>query len=149
MKKKYITIEKINKVEEPMVAYEVNINSNPLSIIESARKGISFSKALELADKMSLSQLEFANILHISLRTLQRYEVSKVLDADESSKIIQLQSINNRGVQVFGDQKSFNLWLRTSLISLTNKTPIQYFDTPFGFQLISQILGRIEHGIFA
>jgi putative toxin-antitoxin system antitoxin component (TIGR02293 family) len=144
MKNKYQNQNTETKVEEPMVAY-----ANPLNIIDTARKGIKISNALDLVNKLGLSQLEFANILHVSLRTVQRFESSKLLDSDGSSKIIQLQNINTKGVNVFGSQSSFNQWIRTPLLSLNNKTPLQYFDTPFGFQLIEQLLGRIEHGIFA
>ena len=91
MKNKYQNQNTETKVEEPMVAY-----ANPLNIIDTARKGIKISNALDLVNKLGLSQLEFANILHVSLRTVQRFESSKLLDSDGSSKIIQLQNINTK-----------------------------------------------------
>ncbi|MBC7884726.1 MAG: DUF2384 domain-containing protein [Saprospiraceae bacterium] len=120
-----------------------------LNIISHARAGIKVGYLLELGEVLGLSQLDLCKILHISLGTLQRYHSDLVLDADASSKVIQLTILRQRGLIVFGNQSGFNHWLKAPMSSLEGKPPLDYLDTPFGFQLIFQILGRIEHGVFA
>jgi putative toxin-antitoxin system antitoxin component (TIGR02293 family) len=71
------------------------------------------------------------------------------MDADASSKIIQLSILKEQGLSVFGDQSSFNEWLKQPVPELDNATPLSMLDTPFGYQILFQILGRMEHGIFA
>lgn len=141
-------------VNEPAAAYLSSTSSSDyqgadLRVIRHAREGIKIGYLLELTDLIGLTQMEICKILHISLRTLQRYEPDYVLDSDASSKVIQLGMLHRRGLDVFGDTKDFNYWLKAPISSLEGKAPLDYLDTPFGFQLINQILGRIEHGIFA
>lgn len=120
-----------------------------LSVIRTARAGIKTGHFLDLGLRMGLSMLELATVLNVSLRTLQRYDAGQVLDADQSAKVISLELLNSHGNEVFGSQLSFNDWLRIPVGELDNNPPLSYLDTPFGFMVLEQILGRIEHGIFA
>ncbi len=120
-----------------------------LGVIRTARAGIKTGYFLELGARMGFSMQELATVLNVSLRTLQRYDADQVLDADQSAKVISLELLNGHGIEVFGDQHSFNEWLRIPVAELDDKSPLSYLDTPFGFMVLEQILGRIEHGIFA
>lgn len=148
--KKYL-IQKDNslKVGEPSVAYNSSMSNVGLQVIHDARNGIKTDFFLRLGDSMALSLSDMSKILNISLRTLQRYEPTLLLDADASSKVIQLIILNRRGIEIFGDQLSFNVWLRSPISELEGSTPLALLDTPFGYQILHQILGRIEHGVFA
>jgi putative toxin-antitoxin system antitoxin component (TIGR02293 family) len=140
-------------VSEPAVAYSPTYNGRladaGLQVVQNARNGLKTSFFLQLGEKMGLSMQDMSKILNISLRTLQRYEDEHILDADASSKVIQLYLLQQKGLDVFGTQPSFNSWLRDPLPELDGGTPLEYLDTPFGYQILHQILGRIEHGIFA
>ncbi len=138
----------INIVEEPAAAWESPIGSIS-EMINFSRNGINMNYLNKLSNKLSLSLQEMGEILHVSLRTLQRYAPTKVLDTDASAKAINLAALQVHGIDVFGSEKDFNEWLRSEVPHLGNKTPLSYLDTPFGFTLIDQTLGRIEHGLFA
>lgn len=121
-----------------------------ISNIQKARKGVPFSKAITIADQLNLTMQELADILHVSLRTLQRYDPNKIMDVEISTKILRLESFALHGAEVFGkDYKAFAKWLRLEVPALEGKSPISYLDTSFGLDWIDQILGQIEHGIFA
>jgi putative toxin-antitoxin system antitoxin component (TIGR02293 family) len=121
-----------------------------ISNIQKARKGVPFSKAITIADQLNLTMQELADILHVSLRTLQRYDPNKIMDVEISTKILRLESLALHGAEVFGkDYKAFAKWLRLEVPALEGKSPISYLDTSFGLDWIDQILGQIEHGIFA
>lgn len=121
-----------------------------ISNIQKARKGVPFSKAITIADQLNLTMQELADILHVSLRTLQRYDPNKIMDVGISTKILRLESLALHGAEVFGkDYKAFAKWLRLEVPTLEGKSPISYLDTSFGLDWIDQILGQIEHGIFA
>ena len=138
-----------NIMNEPMAAYFTSPISNTSQMINFARQGINMTYLSNLSDKLSLSLQEIGNILHVSLRTLQRYAPTKVLDSDASAKVLNLANLQKHGKDVFGTEEDFAEWLKTEVPALGNKTPLSYLDTPFGFQLIDQTLGRIEHGLFA
>ncbi len=153
--KKYQNVSDFSYLaSEPAAAYISSATSTDyqgadLSIIRHARKGIKTGYLLQLGDLMGLTQIEISKILHVSLRTLQRYDHDFILDSDASSKVIQLGMLYHRGLDVIGDQLGFSDWLKSPMSSLEGRSPLDYLDTPFGFQLINQILGRIEHGVFA
>lgn len=120
-----------------------------LTSVDEARQGVTIKEFTTLASKMGLTQTEMSMILNISLRTLQRYSDHFVLDADSSSKVLQLKAMNERGIEIFNNQLSFNKWLKSPVRELEGETPLSYLDTALGFYILDQILGRIEHGIFA
>jgi putative toxin-antitoxin system antitoxin component (TIGR02293 family) len=137
---------------EPAVAYISNpryTSSADLMVVRHARSGLKTGYFYFLGHKMDLSISDLAKILNVSLRTLQRYLPDQLLDTDASAKVIQLSLLNQHGVEVFGTQESFNLWLKAPVMDLEYQTPLSLLDTPFGFDLVHQILGRIEHGVFA
>lgn len=151
MKEKEFQLEDTpqNIANEPFTEYISMPAYNTAQLINYARQGVNMSYLNNLSEKLSLSLQEIGNILHVSLRTLQRYAPSKTLDSDASAKVLNLAALQKHGLEVFGDEKSFNNWLKTPVPSLGNSTPLSFLDTPFGFQLIDQTLGRIEHGLFA
>jgi putative toxin-antitoxin system antitoxin component (TIGR02293 family) len=142
-------VTKNNIVNEPSILYQNSPLNNAVELINYARQGINMKYLTNLSDKLSLSLQEIGDILHVSLRTLQRYAPTKVLDSDASAKALNLAALQAHGIDVFGTATDFNEWLRSGVPHLGNKTPLSYLDTPFGFTLIDQTLGRIEHGLFA
>jgi len=152
MKTYKLNQEYTTKVEEPMAAYFSSGGSYTTiqpSIIQTIRNGVSMASMSLLTSKMLLSLVDLSNILHVSLRTLQRYKADHILDSDTTAKVVQLKMLNEHGIEVFGDQLIWNNWLREPIQMLGGSTPLEYMDTPFGFQLLHQILGRIEYGVHA
>jgi putative toxin-antitoxin system antitoxin component (TIGR02293 family) len=152
--KKYLSFIDDDKIaSDPVVTYysmhSTSLSDVGLQIVHDARNGVKVGYFLSLGDTMGLTLLEMSKILNVSLRTLQRYDPGMNLDTDASSKVLQLTILNTKGVDIFGDQASFNSWLRTSVPALEGSTPLGLLDTPFGYHLLFQILGRIEHGVFA
>jgi putative toxin-antitoxin system antitoxin component (TIGR02293 family) len=117
--------------------------------IQLSRSGIIKKALLNLTRQISFTLSEIALVLHISERTLQRYADDAKLSADTSERAILLSQLYQRGTEVFGDLENFKEWMRTPLPAFNYQHPISLLDTTFGFQLIQDELGRIEHGIFA
>jgi putative toxin-antitoxin system antitoxin component (TIGR02293 family) len=138
-----------NIASEPTIAYGRSVLLDTSELIKYARNGISMKYISNLATTLALTLQDIGNILHVSLRTLQRYEPTKILDSDASSKILNLKALQIHGLEVFGSEEHFNVWLRSEIPSLGHQTPLSYLDTPFGFQLVDDTLGKIDHGIFA
>src|SRR5690348_11431881 len=62
--------------------------SNEFDVINLARKGFSKSALLALGKKISLTLQELANILHISERTLQRYDDNEIIKTEYAEKAV-------------------------------------------------------------
>ncbi len=154
-----------NVLNEPMVAYAVGGSgntfynllggarsvrySNDFDIINLARKGFSKGTLLALAKKISLNLQELANILHISERTLQRYDDDVIIKLEYAEKAVELARLYTRGEEVFGSIDKFKLWMKAPSLIFNGEAPVTILDTSAGFDMVFRELGRIEHGIFA
>ena len=131
------------KAKEPEAVY---YPSQPIKI----SRDISFSDFKKMASKVDFTQKEWADILHISERTLQRYAHN---DGSFSSgtidRIYQINKVFQRGKEVFGSYQKFNLWLRDNPYMLEGRLSLHSLASIEGINNVLTQLGRIEHGIFA
>ena len=122
---------------------------NPLELIVLGAKGVSKSQIGSLSKAMCLSLATIANLLAVSLRTIQRQPEGKVFDRNVSERAIKLAQLTAHGVNVFGAKEEFCAWLQTPVVALGNKTPMSILNSTMGVELVDNIVGRIEHGIFS
>lgn len=59
-----------------------------------------------------------------------------------------MEEIKKLGLEVFGDNDKFNIWLETESQALNNKKPIDLINEPLGLEIIVSLLTRYKHGIF-
>lgn len=153
-----------NEVNEPMAMYITQVSSTPFynllggtkiattssdfDIIKLARQGFPKKALLTLAKKISLNIQELANILHISERTLQRYEDDAIIKTEYAEKAVELARLYTRGEEVFGSMDKFKLWVKAPSLIFNGEAPVTFLDTSAGFDMVFNELGRIEHGIF-
>lgn len=123
--------------------------SSDFDIVQLARQGFPKKSLLALAKKISLNLQELANILHISERTLQRYEDDAIIKTEYAEKAVELARLYTRGEEVFGSMDKFKLWVKTPSLIFNGEAPVSFLDTSAGFDMVFNELGRIEHGLFA
>ncbi|RYZ93122.1 MAG: DUF2384 domain-containing protein [Sphingobacteriaceae bacterium] len=149
-----------NEFNEPIAAYLPvptsfynllggNKLTNDFDILSLARQGFPKHTLLSLAKKISLNIQELANILHISERTLQRYDDDAVIKKEYAEKAVELARLYTRGEEVFGSMDKFKLWVKNPSYVFKGEAPVSLLDTSAGFDMVFKELGRIEHGIFA
>jgi putative toxin-antitoxin system antitoxin component (TIGR02293 family) len=51
-------------------------------------------------------------------------------------------------IRLLGSRDKAAHWLRTANRALDGTTPLSFLDTDIGARQVSEILGRIEHGIY-
>jgi putative toxin-antitoxin system antitoxin component (TIGR02293 family) len=138
------------KIFEPDAAYLNPEDYSIFSFIDMIRKGVTFSAFSGFAKRIPFSMQEWASFLHISERTLQRYQQDKRrFDALQSEKIIEIALFYKKGIQVLGTKENLNTWLNTTNLVLGKVQPKALLDSSFGIRLLQDELSRIEHGIFA
>jgi putative toxin-antitoxin system antitoxin component (TIGR02293 family) len=123
--------------------------SSDFDLLELTRAGLPKKALVHLIKSVAFTFQELAAIMHISERTLQRFDENTLIDAAYSEKAIELARLYVRGEQVFGSLERFKLWMKTPSYVFKNQTPASFLDTSLGFDLISKELGRIEHGLYA
>jgi putative toxin-antitoxin system antitoxin component (TIGR02293 family) len=130
-------------------SYSSIVKDDAHLLINKSRNGMAMYQIENLMKRYDLTLKEMAAVLNISERTLQRYEDKDVLSKDASERALHLQRLYERGADVFGTLDKFKGWMKASILIFNNEQPISFLDTIFGFELLEQELGRIEHGIFA
>src|SRR5690349_1031720 len=138
------------KIFEPEAAYSHPEESSIFSFIDMIRKGITFATYSAFAKKIPFTPQDWAGFLHISERTLQRYQQDKRrFDSLQSEKIIEIALIYRKGTHTMGSIDNFNTWLDTINLTFGKVKPKTLLDSSFGIQLLHDELTRLEHGILA
>lgn len=126
------------------------IDDDEINLANRVREGLSYNYFTALSDRIHLGMQEWADYLHISERTIQRYKKEgKTFDPIYSEKIIIVELLYKKGIDVFGIEDNFYTWMDTKSIALGGVKPKDLLDTSFGITMVYDELGRIEHGIFA
>lgn len=161
-KKKQINSDKVNEpiaTYLPMGSYNAFYqlfnglkpagSSTDFDILNLSRKGLPKKVLLSLAQTLSFTLQELAGVMHISDRTLQRYEDNAVIKTEYAEKAIELARLYTRGEEVFGSMDKFKQWMKLPNHIYKGETPASLLDTSIGFAMVFKELGRIEQGIFA
>jgi putative toxin-antitoxin system antitoxin component (TIGR02293 family) len=101
---------------------------------------------------VSASGVELKDIYDVVIpaRTLKhRRSRRESLSADESDKLARLVRIFDHAVSVFGDAERARNWLGTSKKRFDQRTPLQMLRTDLGGRMVEEMLGQIDHGMFA
>jgi putative toxin-antitoxin system antitoxin component (TIGR02293 family) len=137
-------------LNEPSISYGSIDDSSVYTLINMVRNGIKFSKFKLLLQVSTFTFSEWAKFLHVSERTLQRYETeNKIFDSSQSEKILQISMLYQFGKEVFGTEVVFDSWLKTKSIALGGIAPKELLDSSFGIELVKNELGRLQHGVLA
>jgi putative toxin-antitoxin system antitoxin component (TIGR02293 family) len=116
----------------------------------SSLKDFTFSEFKKIANKAPFTQAEWASILHISERTLQRYAKSNSHFAPiNAERAVQIAKILEQGELTFGNTNKFYQWLKGNPYMLEGDLSLDSLSTFDGIEKVLTQLGRIQHGIFA
>lgn len=138
------------KVEEVAVAYG-RVFDNRMSIIQSIKAGVSFKLFTYIKNRCPFSDDEWARLLGMSSKSLQRYALTKnhVFKPIHSEKILEIAEVCDAGMEVFNDKHDLYEWLLKPAFAFDYELPMHFLDTSYGVQLVYAQLKRFSHGIFA
>ncbi len=123
--------------------------SNRIDLVDLSQRGIKKSSLLHLAEHLSLSVHQIAELLPVGERTIQRYTNSERFNQVTSEHILQIAEVVVRGKEVFDESRRLLDWLNSVCKALGDRTPLSLLNSRFGIELVLDELGRIEHGVFA
>jgi putative toxin-antitoxin system antitoxin component (TIGR02293 family) len=124
-------------LQEPEVAYTADTNQ------------LSSDAFVKLSGILGFSQAEWASILHISDRTLQRnLKDAKSFGGLQAELLHYLKKLTDTGLQLFENEQSFVQWLRTPKNVLGQQLGFESLQSITGIRLLQQELGRIAYGVY-
>ncbi len=114
---------------------------------EQVRRGLPVRALDNLAQLLRVERAELAQVLGVSLRTLQRKAgVSERLDPAVSDRLARVRRILDLAADVLGEQAKGARWLTSKSRALGGEIPLQMLDTDMGTQRVQQELHQIEFG---
>ena len=129
-----------------MVQYAYTNNSCTRQLLEGVQRAIFAKVAKEIA---MVPEKELAQISGLSQRTISRMSDDQLLPQQSAEVIISIMRTYQRAIEVFESEDTAHKWLKTSLPVLGNQTPLQAVSNRFGAELVLDLLGRIEHGVYS
>ncbi len=136
--------EELSRVEEPVV------RAPRINRLQAAVSDFSFKKFQKIADMVPFTLSEWANILHLSERTLQRYaKDNKNFEGIYVDRILQIERLIEQGLEVFNTAQAFYEWLKQPKQIMGEEVTFEYLNHSDGIYHISDQLGRIQHGVYA
>jgi len=120
-----------------------------MDLIQLSSKGITKDALLRLANYLSMSIGQMADLLPVTERTIQRYKRKQRFNRVVSEQVLQIAEVAARGGEVFGDRGKFLSWMRSPSPALGNRTPASLLRSRFGTEVVLDELGRIEHGVIS
>ena len=148
MKKKekitnYKTSASTSRVEEPMPVYR-SVKALPQV------KDFTYSEFKKIADKAPFTQSEWAAILHVSERTLQRYAKDNSSFAPmNAERALQIDKVLKEAKVTFGKVENFYNWLKRDPYMLGGNLSFDSLYSANGIERVLTQLIRIQHGLFA
>jgi putative toxin-antitoxin system antitoxin component (TIGR02293 family) len=140
---------KYEKDEHKSMVNEPNVFYGSLKKT-TAPKEFSYEDFKKIADKVPFTLAEWATILHVSERTLQRYAKNNSNFAPiNAERIFLIEKVLDEAKITFGKTEKFYEWISRNPYSLEGNISINNLSTYEGIQNVLTQLGRIQHGIFA
>ena len=127
------------------------IHSGKFGVADAIENGLQFVALDNLKLALELSDVEAADTLGISQKTISRMRKTprKKLGKVPSDRIYRLAHIFVLAHQVFEDMELARDWLHSPQVGLNNRIPLDLADTEVGSREIINLLGRIEHGVLS
>jgi putative toxin-antitoxin system antitoxin component (TIGR02293 family) len=116
--------------------------------IDEVRKGLPVKALNDLARALQVDRAVLAEILGISLRTLQRKTGGDDrLGPAASDRLARVRRILDLTTHVLGAADKASRWLTSDSRALGGQTPLHMLDTDIGAQRVQQELRQIEFGM--
>ena len=151
----YALIAKNSHYDEGLVhwlgtGYSDRPIKSTFDLIQLGHKGITKSAIEHLARHMGLTRKAIAEeIFDLSVKTLERKASTDLLDKKTSSHALEIARVMDHALTVFEDEEKVKRWINKPNRALNNIAPVQLFDTLSGLNLVNDVLGRIEEGVYS
>lgn len=126
-----------------------SIVNEPAVRYQKAHNGITKSDFIAVVNMTGLNLSEFSKFLPVSKRTIEKVKEEELLNPQVSDRVLQIATLYQQGIEVFGSTSIFKEWMNSSIIALGSKKPIDFMDNGTGIAIIHDLLGRIEHGVYS
>lgn len=131
-----------SKFQEPMVDYAP---VKRFSIIED----FTYHQFRQISGKVPFTQKEWANMLHLSERTLQRYSRdNSTFEGLYVDRILHIQQLIDMGLETFISAEALYNWLKNDKNVGGHLLNFESLYSSQGIQDVIDEIGRIQYGVY-
>ena len=118
---------------------------------ERIKAGLPVKEFDTLREYLGLTVDALAKKVGISAATLSRRRQSRQpLDAGHSDRLIRFARLFRLAVDLYdGNEAAARRWLTTPARALGGQTPLDFADTEAGAHEVENLIGRLEHSVYA
>ncbi|MGY5957645.1 putative toxin-antitoxin system antitoxin component, TIGR02293 family [Kosakonia sp. BK9b] len=121
-----------------------------IKLVQMLNEGLPVSILDNIHQWTEMSRSDILRVTGINERNVaRRKSAGRTLTPDESERIARLVRVVDAAVHFFGDKKMAYSWLQTPVRALGDVAPISLIATESGALEVTDLIGRLEHGVFA
>ncbi len=112
--------------------------------------GLPYTSVTRFHSASGLPVAHIADLVQVPRRTLMRRKAAGRLQPLESERLLRMAMLFDRALELFeGDADAARRWLATPIKALAGETPWDFARTEIGAREVEDVIGRLEHGVFA
>jgi len=125
--------------------------TSKLDVHEVIRRGLPGGVLIHMVKHIqTMKPVDVGQAVGVSIRTVQRRTGSpqKPLSQDQSGRAWKFAEVLTTATEVFGSQSEAEKWLTTPAVALDQRRPVDLLSSPAGVEMVEQLLGRLEYGVY-
>jgi putative toxin-antitoxin system antitoxin component (TIGR02293 family) len=125
--------------------------SSKLDVHEAIASGIPGGALVHMVSHVhTMKHDDVSRAVGVSLRTVQRRTKAPRLrlSQEQSGRTWKFAEILAKATEVFGTQTEAERWLASPAMALDERRPADLLSSPAGVEMVEQLLGRLEHGVY-
>lgn len=141
---------KPKRESKPNFWFNLGIEDAETARTEAVHQGFKTKVYKNIIARTKLSQSEFHHVTHIPVSTIKRrLKNDERFNTQESDAIYRLAMLIKLATELFNDEKQALEWMRETVYGLGGKRPLDMVSTTVDFEIVKDLIGRIEHGVFS
>ncbi|MGR5209450.1 type II RES/Xre toxin-antitoxin system antitoxin [Vibrio rotiferianus] len=117
---------------------------------DAVHKGFEPKVYRNIVERVKLSQSEFQHVTLIPVSTIKRrLKNEERFNTQESDAIYRLAMLLKLATELFDDEGRALVWMRENVYGLGGKRPLDMVSTTVDFEIVKDLIGRLEHGVFS
>jgi len=149
-----VMAKKVKNKKYPITTSKVSKVGGPVADYKPLKKALivpdfPYRKFEKIAALVPFTQKEWASILNLSERTLQRYSVdNSSFDGIYVDRILHIEELIRLGLETFTNADAFYQWLKREKHVLGKTLNFESLSSTRGIQDIIDQIGRIQYGVY-
>ena len=123
--------------------------SSQHDLITAVRRGLRTSAVDAVMEELDAPPAKVLPALRIARRTMERRKAQGRLLPQESERVYRLAKILAFAEAVLGTREKARHWLSAPNRALGNVSPLSLTETEAGADEVTNILGRIQYGVYS